>query len=304
MSVVGIFNHFPLRVLSHQFEVWIFCSPKTERVLTPASTAHCISFKKRTRACLECILSPFTASWQSKFDTALGFLVIWKSAVTVMGAAQRRRRHSKCQRVSEEWQNIQVWHVCLDLAHTWQGQTCTNKNNPCSKNKKIESHQLVWKDKTALARKAFYRLNICSVCRWRTVLHETVSTLTWQIFWEHMCFGQTYKCMRAQKPNHSNMFFCHSKLMMKSSFSLVLSLDMIKWSIITAVPILARGWGWVVGGAERTDSIDWFIAQKTQWKWGVRAGIHSWDIQNRKLAGCLPQQHDWDFWEDDSVSFS
>lgn len=46
---------------------------------------------------------PFTASWLSKLILLWDFLVICKSAVTVMRATQRRRRCGKCQHVSEEW---------------------------------------------------------------------------------------------------------------------------------------------------------------------------------------------------------
>lgn len=59
--------------------------------------------------CMSCVHAlsvpypPFTASWLSKLILLWDFLVICKSAVTVMRAAQRRWRCGKCQHVSEEW---------------------------------------------------------------------------------------------------------------------------------------------------------------------------------------------------------
>lgn len=105
MSLSVIFNRFPLRVLSRQpswgldpvvlpaLSVCVCVSPQC---IPPEKPGAC------TRAHLKRVL-PFTASWLSKLIPLWDFLVICEPAVTVMRAAQRRRRRGKCQRVSEDW---------------------------------------------------------------------------------------------------------------------------------------------------------------------------------------------------------
>lgn len=109
MSLSVIFNRFPLRLLSRQ-PSW-----GLDPVVLPALVVcvcvcvflpeplHPIAFlrKNPARAHLKRVL-PFTASWLSKLIPLWDFLVICEPAVTVMRAAQRRRRRGKCQRVSED----------------------------------------------------------------------------------------------------------------------------------------------------------------------------------------------------------
>lgn len=47
--------------------------------------------------------TPIRRQLAQQIDTAVGFWVICKSAVTVMGAAQRRWRRGKCQHVRKRW---------------------------------------------------------------------------------------------------------------------------------------------------------------------------------------------------------
>lgn len=95
------------------------CACVFTRVHTP------LHFSRKICACmcvrLECVLSPIHSKLAEQIDTALGFLVICKSAVTVMRAAQRRRRCGKCQHVSEEWHRtseLSTWGPSASTQHT------------------------------------------------------------------------------------------------------------------------------------------------------------------------------------------
>lgn len=87
-----------------QFGARICCSPcdPAECAVTPASPLCCVFIEKSARTCLECILSPIRRQLAQQIDAAVGFLAICKSAVTVMGAAQRCWRCGKCQHVRKE----------------------------------------------------------------------------------------------------------------------------------------------------------------------------------------------------------
>lgn len=96
MSVVVIFNNFPP---SLRFE----SSASPKKVCSHPCFYTPLHFFQKTHTCMPQVhLIPIHRQLAQQIDTALGFLVICKSAVTVMRAAQRHRRHSKCQRVSEE----------------------------------------------------------------------------------------------------------------------------------------------------------------------------------------------------------
>lgn len=100
-----VFSRFPLGVLSSQ-PIWgshLLLPLRPSRVCChPASPLCCVFIEKSVRACLECILSPIRRQLAQQIDAAVGFLAICKSAVTVMGAAQRCWRCGKCQHVRKE----------------------------------------------------------------------------------------------------------------------------------------------------------------------------------------------------------
>ncbi len=135
-------NIFPLRVLSHQ-PIWgSLAHSSCVCVCWWILHLHSAAFLwKSAHACV-CVYvlgafhPPIHHELAEQIDTALGFLAICKSTVTVMRAVQRRRRCGKCQHVSEEWHRTsELWHTgafSLDPAHTLQGQTHTDKNNPSS----------------------------------------------------------------------------------------------------------------------------------------------------------------------------
>lgn len=141
MSLSVIFNHFTLRVLSRQ-PIWILNLLHTGVYVCMCVFSllllHCAAFSLEICACM-CVHTPWVrliphspwAGWAKWYCCGI-FWPICKSAVTVMRAAQRRRRCGKCQHVSEEWHRTSVGDICLDLALTWQGQTRTNKSNPSS----------------------------------------------------------------------------------------------------------------------------------------------------------------------------
>lgn len=87
-----------------QFGARICCSPcdPPECVVTQAAPLCCVFIEKSLRVCLEYILSPIRRQLAQQIDAAVGFLAICKSAVTVMGAAQRCWRCIKCQPVRKE----------------------------------------------------------------------------------------------------------------------------------------------------------------------------------------------------------
>lgn len=131
MSLSVIFNHFPLRLLSHQ-PIWVL-----NLLLNPAGcVCVCVclytplhfSGNLRVHVCvrLECVLSLIHRELAEQTDTALGFLAICKSAVTVMRAAQRRRRCGKCQHVTEEW------HRTLELG-MWGPSASTQQTHDKAK---------------------------------------------------------------------------------------------------------------------------------------------------------------------------
>lgn len=101
------FQSFPTGGFYHrsQFGARICCSPcdPAECVVTRASPLCCVFIEKSLHACLEYILSPIRRQLAQQIDAAVGFLAICKSAVTVMGAAQRCRRCGKCQAVRKDW---------------------------------------------------------------------------------------------------------------------------------------------------------------------------------------------------------
>lgn len=105
-ATLGNFQLFPTGGFYHrsQFGARICCSPHdpAECVVTPTSPRRCLLIEKSVPACLEHILSPIRRQLAQQIDAAVGFLVICKSAVTVMGAAQRRWRCGKCQHVGKE----------------------------------------------------------------------------------------------------------------------------------------------------------------------------------------------------------
>lgn len=126
MSLSVIFNHFPLRVLSHQ-PIWgleLFLPPARCACVCFHSHLHSTASKSvhvmRVHA-LSVPYPPFIASWLSKLILLWDFLVICKSAVTVMRAAQRRWQRGKCQHVSEEWHRtseLSTWGPSDSTQHT------------------------------------------------------------------------------------------------------------------------------------------------------------------------------------------